>query len=190
MVLGTAFETAEPTIELVALQAHLPATAQARESDVHSELVHFPLVRAAGVRLLEPHNIAKAHRDDRYRHSILRIDGAALWRLRAQYILGRHSDRFLEVPRMKTKAILSVLGEDRVGIVAAISNALAAAGANIEDIRQTILSGVFSMTMLVTVDEDAESFEAVQARLAVVAEEIGLQVTLQREDVFRFMHRV
>ncbi|MCE5190554.1 MAG: ACT domain-containing protein [Actinomycetia bacterium] len=91
---------------------------------------------------------------------------------------------------MKTKAILSVLGEDRVGIVAAISNALAEAGANIEDIRQTILSGVFSMTMLVTIDEDAESFEAVQARLATVAEEIGLQITLQREDVFRFMHRV
>ncbi len=91
---------------------------------------------------------------------------------------------------MKTKAILSVLGEDRVGIVAAISAALASAGANIEDIRQTILSGMFSMTMLVTVDEDAESFEAVQARLATVAEEIGMQITLQREDVFRFMHRV
>lgn len=91
---------------------------------------------------------------------------------------------------MKTKAILSVLGEDRVGIVAAISTALASAGANIEDIRQTILSGMFSMTMLVTVDEDAESFEAVQARLASVAEEIGMQITLQREDVFRFMHRI
>lgn len=91
---------------------------------------------------------------------------------------------------MKTKAILSVLGEDRVGIVAAISAALASAGANIEDIRQTILSGMFSMTMLVTVDEDTESFEAVQARLATVAEEIGMQITLQREDVFRFMHRV
>ena len=91
---------------------------------------------------------------------------------------------------MKTKAILSVLGEDRVGIVAGISGALAEAGANIEDIRQTILSGVFSMTMLVTVDEDTESFEAVQARLAAVAEQIGMQITLQREDVFRFMHRV
>lgn len=91
---------------------------------------------------------------------------------------------------MKTKAILSVLGEDRVGIVAGISSALAEAGANIEDIRQTILSGVFSMTMLVTVDEDTESFEAVQARLAAVAEQIGMQITLQREDVFRFMHRV
>lgn len=91
---------------------------------------------------------------------------------------------------MKTKAILSVLGEDRVGIVAAVSNALASAGANIEDIRQTILSGVFSMTMLVTVDEDIETFEGVQARLAEVAESIGMQITLQREDVFRFMHRI
>jgi len=91
---------------------------------------------------------------------------------------------------MQTPAILSVLGEDRVGIVAAISRALAESGANIEDIRQTIISGIFSMTMLVTVNEEATSFEDLQARLAVVAEEIGLQVTLQREDVFRYMHRI
>lgn len=91
---------------------------------------------------------------------------------------------------METKAILSVLGEDRVGIVEAVSNALAKAGTNIEDVRQTILSGVFSMTMLVTVDEDARTFEEVQARLAEVASDLGLQITLQREDVFRFMHRV
>jgi len=91
---------------------------------------------------------------------------------------------------MKTKAVLSVLGEDRVGIVAAISAALAENGVNIEDIRQTILSGIFSMTMLVTVDEAAHAFEDVQASLAEVAERLGMQVTLQREDVFRFMHRV
>jgi ACT domain-containing protein len=91
---------------------------------------------------------------------------------------------------MKTRAILSVLGEDRVGIVAAISAVLAETGTNIEDIRQTIISGIFSMTMLVTIDEDAHPFEEVQARLAEVAERLGMQITLQREDVFRFMHRV
>lgn len=91
---------------------------------------------------------------------------------------------------MKTKAILSVLGEDRVGIVAAISGALAETGTNIEDIRQTILAGTFSMTMLVTVDEELTRFEDVQVRLAKVAEQLGMQVTLQREDVFRFMHRI
>ncbi|MRS12329.1 MAG: ACT domain-containing protein [Actinobacteria bacterium] len=91
---------------------------------------------------------------------------------------------------MKTRAVLSVLGQDRVGIVAAVSTALAENGVNIEDIRQTILSGIFSMTMLVTVDEDAHAFEEVQSALAEVAERIGMQITLQREDVFRFMHRV
>jgi ACT domain-containing protein len=91
---------------------------------------------------------------------------------------------------VKTRAILSVLGEDRVGIVAAVSKALAASGANIEDIRQTIISGVFSMTMLVTVDEDAGPFAEVQAALAAVAQDLDVQITLQREDVFRAMHRV
>jgi ACT domain-containing protein len=83
-----------------------------------------------------------------------------------------------------------VLGEDRVGIVAAIATALAENTVNIEDISQTIIDGIFSMTMLVTVDEDAHPFEEVQACLAGVAERIGMQITLQREDVFRFMHRI
>ena len=66
---------------------------------------------------------------------------------------------------MKTRAIVSVLGEDRVGIVAAVATTLADAGTNIEDIRQSIVGGIFSMTMLVTVDEDATPFEDVQAAL-------------------------
>lgn len=91
---------------------------------------------------------------------------------------------------MRTPAILSVLGEDRVGIVATVSKVLAESKANIEDIRQTIISGIFSMTMLVTVDEDAVAFEELQARLNTAAEDLGLQITLQREDVFRYMHRI
>jgi len=91
---------------------------------------------------------------------------------------------------MRTPAILSVLGEDRIGLVATISRVLADAGANIEDIRQTIIGGMFSMTMLVTVDEEATPFDELQARLTAAGEEIGVQVTFQREDVFRFMHRI
>ena len=91
---------------------------------------------------------------------------------------------------MRTPTILSVLGEDRVGIVAAVSRVLAESHANIEDIRQTIIGGIFSMTMLVTVDEEATPFDELQARLAEAAEELGLQITLQREDVFRYMHRI
>ena len=91
---------------------------------------------------------------------------------------------------MQTRAILSVLGDDRVGIVAGVSQALSANGVNIEAIRQTIISGVFSMTMLVTIDEGAAPIEQVQAALDQVAEQLGVQITLQREDVFRAMHRV
>lgn len=91
---------------------------------------------------------------------------------------------------MKTRAILTVLGSDRVGIVAAVATALASAGANIEDIRQSIIDGIFSMTMLVTVDEDASTLAAVQEELAGVAAVLGVQATLQREDVFRTMHRI
>ncbi len=91
---------------------------------------------------------------------------------------------------MRTPAVLTVLGEDRVGIVAAVSAVLAEANTNIEDIRQTILGRIFTMTMLVTVDEEAMPFNELQERLAKVGEDMGLQMTLQREDVFRYMHRV
>jgi ACT domain-containing protein len=91
---------------------------------------------------------------------------------------------------MRTPAILSVLGEDCVGIVARVSSALAESSANIEDIRQTIIGGIFSMTMLVTVDEEATAFDELQSRMTAVGEELGLQINLQREDVFRYMHRI
>lgn len=91
---------------------------------------------------------------------------------------------------MRTPAILSVLGEDRVGIVASVSRILADSQANIEDIRQSIIGGIFSMTMLVTVDEEVTPFDVMQASLKDVSEELGMQITLQREDVFRYMHRI
>ena len=91
---------------------------------------------------------------------------------------------------MQTRAIISVLGDDRVGIVAAVATALADSGANIEDIRQSIVGGIFSMTMLTTIDEDVTPFDDVQRKLNAIGEELGVQVTIQREDVFRYMHRI
>jgi len=46
------------------------------------------------------------------------------------------------------------------------------------------------MTMLVTIDEEATTFDSIQTSLATIAEELGVQITLQREDVFRYMHRI
>ncbi len=91
---------------------------------------------------------------------------------------------------MKTTAVLSVLGKDRTGIVAKVSKTLYECSANIDDIRQTILGDIFSMAMIVTLDEDVCPFNTVQERLAKDGEELGLQVTLQRKDVFDFMYSI
>lgn len=88
------------------------------------------------------------------------------------------------------KCVISVLGKDRSGIVAAVSKALADNGANIDDISQTILGEVFSMTMLVTLDPAIADFNTVQEELNAVGEAIGMQVIIQREDVFQFMYKV
>ncbi len=90
------------------------------------------------------------------------------------------------------KCVISVLGKDRTGIVAAVATVLTECAANIDDINQTILGQeeLFSMTMLVTLDPEVCPFNEVQERLAEAGEELGCQVTIQREDVFRFMHEV
>ena len=88
------------------------------------------------------------------------------------------------------KCVISVLGKDRSGIVAAVAVALAECQANIDDISQTILEGVFSMTMLVTLDTDCADFNELQEKLAEVAETLGVQLTLQRQDVFDYMFSI
>ena len=68
--------------------------------------------------------------------------------------------------------------------------ALAECGANIDDISQTILDEIFSMTMLITLDTEVAGFNAVQERLDQVAAELGVQIVIQREDVFTMMYKI
>lgn len=91
---------------------------------------------------------------------------------------------------MKNTAIVTVLGEDHSGIVASVSQILAQAGANIDDISQSILTGIFTMTILVTLNEDVMKFADLQERLDECARELGVQINLQKSDVFRYMHRI
>lgn len=89
------------------------------------------------------------------------------------------------------KCVVSVLGKDRSGIVAKVSTALSDCGANIDDISQTILNGsIFSMTMMVTLDQDVADFNTVQETLKGVGEDLGMQVIIQREDVFQYMYKI
>lgn len=77
-------------------------------------------------------------------------------------------------------------------MVAAIAGVLADCGANIDDISQTILGEgrMFSMTMMVTLDPAIADFNTVQERLTVTGETLGMQVLIQREDVFQAMYQI
>lgn len=88
------------------------------------------------------------------------------------------------------KVWFRILGKDRSGIVAAVSTVLANCGANIDDISQTILSGIFSMTMMVTLDPEVADFNTVQEKLKATGEDLGMQVIIQREDVFQYMYKI
>ena len=88
------------------------------------------------------------------------------------------------------RCVLSVLGKDITGIVARVATTLAEAGANIVDIRQSLLGEIFSMTMMVDLDEEKATFNEVQERLDVDAAALGVQIKLQREDLFLSMYKI
>lgn len=88
------------------------------------------------------------------------------------------------------KAILTVLGKDKAGIIAAVSTILAQNNVNIEDISQTVLQGYFTMIMLVNLENSAISFGELQELASKKGEEIGVKIMLQHEDIFNSMHRV
>lgn len=90
------------------------------------------------------------------------------------------------------KCVISVLGGDRTGIVATVATVLSECSANIDDISQTILGEdeIFCMTMLVTLNVDVCDFDKTREKLLTAGQDLGVQITIQREDVFRFMHEV
>ena len=88
------------------------------------------------------------------------------------------------------KAIITVVGKDRVGIIAGVCTYLAENQINILDITQTIVKGFFNMMMVVDVEHITKSFGEVAQELEQVGEEIGVSVKIQREEIFLKMHRI
>jgi len=89
-----------------------------------------------------------------------------------------------------SRFIITVIGLDRVGIVAGISRVMAEHGVNIADIRQTIMDDLFTMIMLAEVKGEPFDREAFQTAMSDIGKELGVEVIVQHEDVFRFMHRI
>ncbi|MDR2027953.1 MAG: ACT domain-containing protein [Treponema sp.] len=87
-------------------------------------------------------------------------------------------------------AIITVVGTDKVGIIARVSAFLAERNINIEDISQTILSGNFVMMMMVDLSRSSKSLEAVKGELVIMGESMGVSVTMIHEGVFSAMHRI
>ncbi|EPD78319.1 ACT domain-containing protein [Atopobium sp. oral taxon 199] len=89
----------------------------------------------------------------------------------------------------KNRAIVTVLGKDAPGIVAAVASTLARQNVNILDITQTILSGIFTMTMFVELSDGA-NFSSVKTDLEELAGQLNVQVNMEREEVFTYMYRI
>ena len=88
------------------------------------------------------------------------------------------------------KAIISVLGGDRPGIIAEISGCLYQHNLNILDITQTILSGYFTMVMMVDLTGMTVSYAEMTAALNELGEKLGLEIRMQRSEIFDAMHRL
>ena len=89
----------------------------------------------------------------------------------------------------EVKAIVTVISKDKKGIIARVSGALAEAGANVEDISQTVMQGYFMMMMLVDIS-GAEKIRDLGDSLDALGEEIGVKIRIQHEDIFNAMHRI
>jgi ACT domain-containing protein len=88
----------------------------------------------------------------------------------------------------KNTAVVTVVGNDTVGIIARVSAALAKNEANILDISQTVLSGMFNMIMIV--DISLSRFAQLSEALEQLGIRLGLQIRIQRSEIFDAMHRI
>ena len=88
-----------------------------------------------------------------------------------------------------TRFIITVIGSDRVGIVARVTTVMSSFNVNIVDISQTIMQGIFTMIMLAEAPKEF-NLAAFQKAMDSEGKELGVEVKVQHEDVFRFMHRV
>lgn len=89
-----------------------------------------------------------------------------------------------------SKAIITVVGKDKVGIIAKVCTYLAEKEINIYDISQTIVQEYFNMMMIVDASKILNQFEIVSNELESLGNEIGVTIKIQHEEIFNRMHRI
>ena len=89
-----------------------------------------------------------------------------------------------------TRAIITVVGKDTVGIIAKVCTYLADNQINILDISQTIVQEYFNMMMIVDLTKSVKAFDVLSDKLTKIGKDTGVQVKCQLEDIFDKMHRI
>ena len=97
---------------------------------------------------------------------------------------------FTTITEESMKAIVTVVGPDRIGIIADICTLLASRSINIIDISQTVMESFFTMTMLVDLGEQSDEFDELVSVISNKGAEMGLSIRIQREDIFQAMHHI
>ena len=88
------------------------------------------------------------------------------------------------------RVVLTIVGKDKVGITAKVSNALAEMNINIININQNIMQGFFNMVLIADMAETNVSIADARDKMAALGEEIGVEIRLQSEEIFSAMHRI
>ena len=88
------------------------------------------------------------------------------------------------------RAVVTVTGKDKKGIIAKVSSFLAEKGVNIEDISQTIMGEYFAMIMIVDMSEAKKGLAEIATECAELGKQIGMSIYMQHEDIFNAMHNV
>ncbi len=89
-----------------------------------------------------------------------------------------------------SKAVVTVLGFDQKGIIARVSGCLFSHDVNILDISQTVVSGYFNMIMLVDISSPNCSYSVIREELDLLGQKIGVQIRIQKSEIFEAMHQV
>ena len=88
------------------------------------------------------------------------------------------------------EAVITVVGNDKVGILAQVCTACAEANVNVEEVTQRILRGTFAMIMLVDVTTMTCDFAQLKEELEALSKTIGMSIRIQHEDIFNAMHSI
>ena len=88
------------------------------------------------------------------------------------------------------RAIVTVVGRDRVGIIAAVCGKLAEYNINILDISQTVIDGYFNMIMITDISGATRDLAEIAVSMDGYGKELGMSIRIQREDIFDAMHRI